>query len=37
MELEGSLSCSQKSDIEHYVEPDESTPYPHTLFLYDTF
>jgi hypothetical protein len=32
MEPEGSLLCSQEPSTCTYVEPDESTPHPHTQF-----
>jgi hypothetical protein len=33
MELQLSLSCSQRPVIGHYPEPDESRPQLQTLFL----
>jgi hypothetical protein len=32
MEPEGSLPCSQQPAIGPYLEPDESSPHPPTLF-----
>jgi len=33
MELEGSLPCSQGAASWPYLEPDESSPHYHELFL----
>jgi len=33
MEPKTSLSCSQEPTTSPYLEPDESSPHPHTLFL----
>jgi hypothetical protein len=35
MEPEGSLPCSQGPSTGPYPEPDQSSPYHPTLFLYD--
>jgi hypothetical protein len=37
METESSLLCSQQLTTEPYLEPDESSPHPHTLFLLGSF
>jgi hypothetical protein len=37
MELEGLLLCSQEPVTGPYPEPDESTAYHHTLFIYEIF